>query len=73
MRWPGTWFRRQLDRLQLTPVCQVTYQRFARVGSNNAGSLRLTIDRGLCCAGCRLAGAGRAVGVAPATGGRTNR
>lgn len=45
--WGGAWFRRQLDRRGLRPVCQVTYCRFARVGISATGPIRLTIDSDL--------------------------
>ncbi|MEK6257492.1 MAG: polyphosphate polymerase domain-containing protein [Planctomycetota bacterium] len=42
--WEGGWFRSQLDRQCLRPVCQVTYQRFARMRATGEGPVRLTID-----------------------------
>lgn len=45
--WVGCWFGRRLERRQLHPVCQVSYHRMARVGSNDLGSIRLTLDGGL--------------------------
>lgn len=42
--WEGEWFRRQLGERCLRPVCQVTYQRFARLRTTDEGPLRLTID-----------------------------
>ena len=42
--WEGDWFRSQLDRQCLRPVCQVTYQRFARMKATDEGPVRLTID-----------------------------
>jgi hypothetical protein len=42
--WEGEWFRKRLDRQCLTPVCQVTYQRFVRIGTGTDGPIRLTID-----------------------------
>lgn len=47
--WDGDWFRRRINRLQLRPVCQVTYQRLACVGTSAYGSLRLTVDSQLHC------------------------
>ncbi len=47
--WDGDWFRRRITRLQLRPVCQVTYQRLACVGTSAYGSLRLTVDSQLHC------------------------
>lgn len=45
--WDGAWFRQRLDELALRPVCQVTYERFARVGTTTSGTMRLTIDSNL--------------------------
>lgn len=42
--WDGEWFRKRLDRQSLHPVCQVTYQRFVRIGTAADGPIRLTID-----------------------------
>lgn len=47
--WDGYWFQKRLKQLQLRPVCQVTYQRFACVGKSPFGPTRLTIDSKLCC------------------------
>ncbi|MDB5384915.1 MAG: hypothetical protein JWM11_561 [Planctomycetaceae bacterium] len=47
--WDGDWFRRRVNRLQLRPVCQVTYQRMACVGTSALGPLRLTVDSQLHC------------------------
>lgn len=47
LEWEGMWFRRRLDQRQLRPVCQVTYRRFARIGTSSTGPIRLTIDRDL--------------------------
>ncbi len=48
--WEGAWFRQRLDEHGLRPVCQMTYRRFARVGTTINGTMRLTIDDSL--AGC---------------------
>lgn len=45
--WDGAWFRQRLDELSLRPVCQVTYHRFARVGTTINGTMRLTVDDSL--------------------------
>lgn len=45
--WEGRWFQKRLQVLQLRPVCQVTYQRFACVGTSSNGPIRLTIDSDL--------------------------
>lgn len=42
--WEGDWFRSQLSVQCLRPVCQVTYQRFARMKATDEGPVRLTID-----------------------------
>ncbi len=42
--WDGAWFHRRLEKRQLRPVCQVTYRRFARIGTSVTGPIRLTID-----------------------------
>lgn len=47
----GGWFRQQIQELQLRPICQVTYQRFACVGTSSSGPLRLTLDSQLHCQG----------------------
>lgn len=43
--WEGAWFRRQLLRNELAPVCLVSYERLAYFGSSVEGPLRLTFDR----------------------------
>lgn len=48
-RWEGRWFQERLTALQLRPACQVTYQRFAYVGTASSGPIRLTIDSDLHC------------------------
>lgn len=47
--WGGYWFQQRLKQLQLRPVCQVTYKRFACVGKSPFGATRLTMDSQLCC------------------------
>lgn len=47
--WSGSWFQSRRNELQLQPVCQVTYQRFASIGTSSNGPLRLTIDSQLRC------------------------
>lgn len=42
-----SWFRKRLDDQNLQPACQVTYRRFARIGTTVNGSMRLTIDTDL--------------------------
>lgn len=43
--WQGRWFARRLSHRQLKPVCQIEYQRTARMGMSSTGPVRLTIDR----------------------------
>lgn len=45
--WDGHWFREKVDQRGLRPVCQITYQRFARIGTNDDGPIRMTIDDSL--------------------------
>jgi hypothetical protein len=43
--WPVSWFKQELDQLNLQPMCAATYQRLAYLGSSSNGSIRLTMDR----------------------------
>ena len=45
--WAGHWFHRRLVVRSLRPVCQITYQRTARIASTDQGLARLTLDEGL--------------------------
>jgi len=45
--WPGFWFHRRLLGRQLQPVCQISYQRTARVGTAEGHPIRMTLDRDL--------------------------
>ena len=45
--WGGQWFHRRLLVRRLRPVCQVTYDRTARVASTAEGLVRLTLDSNL--------------------------
>ena len=45
--WVGHWFHRRLLARRLRPVCQVTYDRTARVASTAEGLVRLTLDGNL--------------------------
>lgn len=47
--WKGNWFRRRVHDWGLRPVCQVSYERFACVGTSLYGPIRLTIDSQLSC------------------------
>lgn len=42
--WPGLWFASRLAARRLHPICQVTYDRTARVTSTPYGLARLTVD-----------------------------
>jgi hypothetical protein len=46
-RWIGHWFHRRLIARHLRPVCQVTYDRMARLASTAEGVVRLTLDGNL--------------------------
>lgn len=41
------WFVRQVNREELAPVCQVSYQRRAFFGSAEDGPMRITFDRSI--------------------------
>ncbi len=45
--WTGGWFAGRLAARRLAPVCQVTYDRTARVTQTPYGLARLTVDAGL--------------------------
>src|SRR5262245_57226619 len=45
--WAAHWFQRRLLVRNLRPVCQITYQRIARVAHTSEGLVRLTLDSGL--------------------------
>jgi hypothetical protein len=45
--WAGTWFHRRLMVRNLGPVCQISYQRTARIAHTAAGLARLTLDADL--------------------------
>lgn len=42
--WAGAWFLRRLRVRALQPVCQISYQRTARVAMASQGPIRLTLD-----------------------------
>src|SRR5262245_19132804 len=46
--WRGNWFRRRVDARGMSPTCEITYLRTARVGMTGTGVVRLTIDDDLC-------------------------
>ena len=45
--WEGAWFHRRVAVRGVSPVCQVSYQRTARVLAAESGAMRLTIDEDL--------------------------
>ena len=45
--WNGAWFARRVAARHLAPVCQVSYDRVARVTQTPYGLARLTVDSGL--------------------------
>jgi hypothetical protein len=45
--WAGHWFHRRLLLRRLRPVCQVTYDRIARLAATAEGVARLTLDSNL--------------------------
>lgn len=45
--WTGEWFAHRLAARRLEPVCQVAYDRMARVLPSPHGLARLTVDSGL--------------------------
>ena len=51
--WAGRWFHRRINLRALSPVCQISYTRTARLGRNEHGSIRLTLDQDLRAAPAR--------------------
>jgi len=47
LSWDGDWFHRRLAARELSPVCQVTYLRTARMSMTESGPIRLTLDRAI--------------------------
>jgi hypothetical protein len=45
--WLGAWFARRLENRKLKPVCEVAYDRTARIGMADTGPLRITLDTNL--------------------------
>jgi hypothetical protein len=45
--WTGYWFQRRLQMRGLAPVCQISYDRVARVAMTHYGPIRLTLDDNL--------------------------
>src|SRR5687768_14198043 len=46
-KWAGTWYHRRLLLRKLQPICQIAYDRTARVTMTQHGPIRLTIDENL--------------------------
>lgn len=42
--WAGLWFHARLLMRRLSPRCQVSYSRTARIGMTDCGPIRLTLD-----------------------------
>ena len=42
--WPGYWYHRRLQARAIRPVCQIEYQRTARVAMTSQGPIRFTLD-----------------------------
>ncbi|MEP6538937.1 MAG: polyphosphate polymerase domain-containing protein [Bryobacteraceae bacterium] len=47
LRWPGYWFHRRVLARQVQPVCQLSYQRTARMAVVDGATIRLTLDESL--------------------------
>ena len=45
--WPGFWYHQRLQARQLRPICQIRYERIARVAITPTGPIRLTVDRSI--------------------------
>jgi hypothetical protein len=45
--WPGYWFHRRVLLRRLSPLIQMSYDRTARVGVGDTGTMRMTIDTNL--------------------------
>jgi hypothetical protein len=43
--WPGFWYYQRLQARRLQPICQIRYQRTARVAMTQNGPIRLTVDQ----------------------------
>jgi hypothetical protein len=44
-KWAGHWFHQRVQMRALHPVCQISYNRMARMGVSNNGPIRLTVDQ----------------------------
>ena len=45
--WAGAWYHERLLLRRLRPICQITYDRTARIGMAPTGLIRLTVDDNL--------------------------
>jgi hypothetical protein len=43
--WAGQWFHDEISRRRLKPVCRISYERIAYLGSADNGPVRVTFDR----------------------------
>ena len=46
-KWLGSWYHRRVLLRKLKPICQISYERTARVASTASGPVRLTLDQNL--------------------------
>lgn len=46
-RWSGHWFHSRIQARDLRPVCQISYNRMARLALSESGPIRLTMDQDL--------------------------
>lgn len=46
--WAGSWFQQRVAVRGLHPICQVSYHRTARIGVDEHGPFRVTLDDQLC-------------------------
>ena len=46
-KWLGSWYHRRVLLRRLKPICQIAYERTARVASTANGPVRLTLDQNL--------------------------
>ncbi len=46
-KWTGSWYHRRLQLRRLKPICQISYERTARVAMTSQGPVRLTMDENL--------------------------
>jgi hypothetical protein len=61
--WEGHWFHRRLLARRLQPVCQVAYQRVARMAVYDDETIRLTLDSNLAAQPSKRIGFAQPAGV----------